>query len=46
MSCDWIIIEEEWRMGFWQWVEDSIEMKQTIPEIEEEDAPFKKPQTV
>ncbi|MGA3284760.1 MAG: hypothetical protein ABSD57_09920 [Verrucomicrobiota bacterium] len=31
------ILGKEWRMGFWQWVEDSIEMKQTIPEIEEED---------
>jgi hypothetical protein len=28
-------------MGFWQWVEDTIEMKHTIPEIEEEDALFK-----
>ena len=35
------IIDEEWRMGFWQWVEDTIEMKHTIPEIEEEDALFK-----
>jgi hypothetical protein len=31
------ILGAEWRMGFWQWVEDSIEMKQKIPEIEEED---------
>jgi hypothetical protein len=31
------IIEDEWRMGFWQWVEDTIEMKRAIPEIEEED---------
>jgi hypothetical protein len=32
------ILDEEWRMGFWQWVEDTLEMKTTIPEIEEEDA--------
>jgi hypothetical protein len=32
-----VILSEEWRMGFWQWVEDTIEMKRTIPEIEEED---------
>jgi hypothetical protein len=31
------IIDKEWRMGFWQWVEDTIELKRTIPEIEEED---------
>jgi hypothetical protein len=31
------ILGKEWQMGFWQWVEDSIEIKQTIPEIEEED---------
>jgi hypothetical protein len=31
------IIDKEWGMGFWQWVEDTIEMKRTIPEIEEED---------
>ena len=31
------ILGAEWRMGFWQWVEDSIEMKHKIPEIEEED---------
>lgn len=31
------ILGKEWRMGFWQWVEDTMEMKQTIPEIEEED---------
>jgi hypothetical protein len=31
------ILAEEWRMGFWQWVEDTIEMKDKIPEIEEED---------
>ena len=24
-------------MGFWQWVEDTIELKRRIPEIEEED---------
>ena len=24
-------------MGFWQWIEDTIEMKDKIPEIEEED---------
>jgi hypothetical protein len=30
------IIDKEWNMGFWQWVEDTIEMKLTIPEIEEE----------
>jgi hypothetical protein len=37
------ILAKEWRMGFWQWVEDTMEFKQTIPEIEEEDAPFKNP---
>lgn len=31
------ILAEEWRMGFWQWIEDTIEMKRKIPEIEEED---------
>jgi hypothetical protein len=31
------ILAEEWRMGFWQWIEDTIEMKVKIPEIEEED---------
>src|SRR5581483_9979225 len=31
------ILAKEWRMGFWQWVEDTIEMKRSIPEIEEED---------
>jgi len=31
------ILSEEWRMGFWQWIEDTIEMKAKIPEIEEED---------
>ena len=31
------ILAKEWRMGFWQFVEDTIEMKRTIPEIEEED---------
>ena len=31
------ILSQEWRMGFWQWVEDTIEMKSKIPEHEEED---------
>lgn len=31
------ILAEEWRMGYWQFVEDSIEFKSVIPEIEEED---------
>src|SRR5437867_12309612 len=31
------ILDQEWRMGFWQWVEDTIEMKRRIPEHEEED---------
>ena len=31
------ILAQEWRMGFWQWIEDTIEMKAKIPEIEEED---------
>jgi hypothetical protein len=31
------ILSEEWRMGYWQWIEDTIEMKSKIPEIEEED---------
>ena len=31
------ILAKEWRMGFWQWIEDTIEMKTKIPEIEEED---------
>jgi hypothetical protein len=31
------ILAKEWRMGFWQWVEDTIEMKGKIPEHEEED---------
>ena len=31
------ILAEEWRMGFWQGIEDAIEMKDKIPEIEEED---------
>lgn len=35
------ILDDEWRMGFWQWVEDTIELKRTIPEHEEEDAHFK-----
>lgn len=30
------IINDEWRMGFWQWVEDTIEFKSVIPEIEED----------
>ena len=30
------ILAEEWRMGFWQWIEDTMEMKTKIPEIEEE----------
>jgi hypothetical protein len=30
-------IDKEWKMGFWHWVQDTIEMKRTIPEIEEED---------
>ena len=37
------ILDEEWRMGFWQWVEDTMEMKSKIPEIEEEDAPLQNP---
>jgi hypothetical protein len=35
------ILDEEWRMGFWQSVEDTMEMKSKIPEIEEEDAAFR-----
>jgi hypothetical protein len=31
------ILSKEWRMGYWQWVEDTIEMKQRIPEFDEED---------
>jgi hypothetical protein len=31
------ILSDEWRMGFWQWVEDTIELKSKIPEHEEED---------
>lgn len=31
------IIDKEWEMGYWQWVQDTIERKGTIPEIEEED---------
>lgn len=31
------ILSDEWRMGFWQWIEDTIELKQKIPEHEEED---------
>lgn len=30
------IIEKEWQMEFWQWIEDTIELKLTVPEIEEE----------
>jgi hypothetical protein len=30
-------LAKEWRMGFWQWIEDTIELKDKIPEIEEED---------
>ena len=36
------IVDSECRMGFWQWVEDTMEMKRVIPEIEEEDAPSKR----
>jgi hypothetical protein len=32
------LLDEEWNMGFWQWVEDTIEMKRTIPEHEEENS--------
>lgn len=31
------ILAQEWRMGYWQWVEDTMEFKSVIPEIEEED---------
>lgn len=31
------IVSAEWRMGYWQWIEDTMEMKGNIPEIEEED---------
>ncbi len=31
------ILSDEWRMGFWQAVEDTIEMKLHIPEYDEED---------
>jgi hypothetical protein len=31
------ILADEWRMGYWQWVEDTMEFKSVIPEIEEED---------
>jgi hypothetical protein len=31
------ILSKEWQMGFWHWVQDVIEMRLTIPEIEEED---------
>jgi hypothetical protein len=30
------LLAAEWRMGFWQWIEDTIEMKDKIPEFEEE----------
>jgi hypothetical protein len=36
-----VILAKEWRMGFWQWIEDTMEMKTSIPEIEEEDAHLK-----
>jgi hypothetical protein len=26
------ILDKEWRMGFWQWVEDRMERKKIIPE--------------
>jgi hypothetical protein len=35
------ILAQEWHMGFWQYVEDTMEFKLVIPEIEEEDAPSK-----
>ena len=35
------ILAQEWRMGFWQYIQDTIEMKRTIPEIEEEDSSLK-----
>jgi hypothetical protein len=31
------IIDKEWEMGFWHAVQDMIELRLTIPEIEEED---------
>lgn len=31
------ILSKEWQMGFWHWVQDVIEIRRTIPEIEEED---------
>jgi len=31
------ILSEEWQMGYWQFIEDSIEFKSVIPEIAEED---------
>jgi hypothetical protein len=31
------ILAKEWQMGFWQAIEDSVEMKHTIPEYEKED---------
>lgn len=38
------ILSKEWKMGFWQWVEDLIEFKMTIPEFEEEDVHINKDQ--
>jgi hypothetical protein len=38
------LLDKEWRMGFWQFVQDSIEMKRTIPEHEEEN--FKPPASI
>jgi hypothetical protein len=32
------ILGKEWQMGFWQTVEDAMEMRMTTPEFEEEDA--------
>jgi hypothetical protein len=32
------ILGKEWQMGFWQTVEDAMEMKMTTPEFEEEDS--------
>jgi hypothetical protein len=32
------ILGREWQMGFWQTVEDAMEMRMTTPEFEEEDA--------
>jgi hypothetical protein len=30
------ILDKEWRMGYWQWVEDRMERKKIIPEFVEE----------